>query len=203
MPLTGRSKDNSSCLQALFWLAGFAVICIALGGMAAWSLNSLEHHERERSLWVKGEAALDEVGVCKNYGKHTSGYSMTVVYRLTVEGRTYEGRKIRGGSSLSATEVKSWVLPFAPEAAEVDLDKLPFPHHSRTWPGVGRRVPVRYDPNDPGRSEMLLPHSTPYENRVTGAAVGIIVGLLVTGLGLLILTGFLWRTVRKEEAPLA
>lgn len=58
-------------------------------------------------------------------------YAAAVTYRFTVDGTTHQGERIRFASFTSSS----------PELAERDVARFP----------VGSRVPVHYDPADPGQ----------------------------------------------------
>jgi hypothetical protein len=140
-------------------MIAFGVICMGVGGTFAWleHAGTQEQAEERRSGWVDGEARLYEVGIRWIAEDAGALYQMTARYVLTVAGRDYDGGEIaRGYTSRSATRVKALIVPFAAEASEFSLQDLGPLNSQRSWSVAYRPVAVRYDAQDPARSQMVL-----------------------------------------------
>lgn len=161
-------------------------ICAATGAGLLWLDRAARQADAERESWVSGEAQLYEAGIRWAHGEAGTHYELTARYELKIDGRSYRGSRIAAGhSSKSAVAVKALLVPLAPEAADFSLQDLGPLNPERSWSVAYRPVPVRYDPRDPARSELML-------ERPRGAwiARGIAWALIVAGIAL---AAFAWR----------
>ncbi len=136
----------------------------------------------ERKDWPRAEARLYEVGIRWDAEDASAVYRMTARYVLTVAGRDYDGGEIAGGySSKSAADVRALIVPFAAEASEFSLQDLGPLNPARTWSVAYRPVAVRFDPQDPARSQMVLDRPIVNVTAIDWLTRGIAAVLLLGG----------------------
>jgi len=175
------------------------IVCAAMGGGVMWLDHSTSRADGERNAWVSGEAQLYEAGIRWTQGKTGDNYELTARYELKIGEQTYPGSGIAAGhSSKSPPEVKALLVPFAPEAADFSLQDLGPLNPERSWSVAYVPVPVRYDPRDPARSELVL--TRPIATATLGRRVvrGIEWTLVLAGIGL---CAFAWPAARVAIGP--
>jgi len=178
----------------LFWsMIVLGLPCLGFGMALAWLAYASAREARERSLWVNGSASLIEVGIRYLPVRRGSNYYVTARYLLQVNGRTYEGSEIAGGSSPSGVDVRTLIVPYAPEAATFKFEELGYLTPQHTWIVVGQSAPARYDPNDPARSQIVLRNPIGTKTGSSCGLIGMTVVLLLTGSALLV---FAWPAGR-------
>lgn len=179
-------KSDKPDLERFWMMILSGLLCAGFGGALAWLDYAAARSVEARSGWVQGQASLYEAGIRRSSANGGLNYEMTTRYVLRVDGRDYEGSEIAGGyRSSSVADVKSLVVPYAPEAAEYALQDLGALNPQRSWHVVYRPVRVRYDPRDPSQSQMVL--DNPIVIRTAGRWISLGIALF-----LLLVAAVLW-----------